>query len=111
MFTYYSMRLILSSVDSRPNRLSPLEQYDLAYKICRGLEWYILNGPENMINRLAVELHAITNPGEIFSHVAFPVRVAWEVFPGRPRTTVHPRGFRTGSEAASGEWNAGIIAL
>lgn len=81
MFIYYAMRLILSSVDSCPDGITPLEQYDLACQICRSLEWYILNGPESMINRLAVELHVITTPGDILSRSASPVGVAWEVFP------------------------------
>lgn len=81
MLTYYAIRLVLSSVDSRSDGVSPLEQYDLACRICRSLEWYILNGPGNMINRLAMEMHVLTTPGEMFSRFAFPVRVAWEVFP------------------------------
>ncbi|PYI04418.1 hypothetical protein BO78DRAFT_449796 [Aspergillus sclerotiicarbonarius CBS 121057] len=65
MCLYYSTRLILSSVDTRPtDRVGPLEQYALGCGICRTLEWYLLNARGNMINRLA-----------------FPVRVAWEVFP------------------------------
>ncbi|RAK99949.1 Zn(II)2Cys6 transcription factor [Aspergillus ibericus CBS 121593] len=65
MCLYYSTRLILSSVDTRPTeRVGPLEQYALGCGICRTLEWYLLNARGNMINRLA-----------------FPVRVAWEVFP------------------------------
>ncbi|BCS28134.1 Zn(II)2Cys6 transcription factor [Aspergillus puulaauensis] len=65
MCIYFTVRLILSSVDTRPaDRVGPLEQYDLACGICRSLEWYILKAPGNMINRLA-----------------FPVRVAWEAFP------------------------------
>lgn len=65
MCVYYSMRLILSSIDKRPeDRVTPLEQYDFGCGICRSLEWYILTAPGNMINRLA-----------------FPVRVAWEAFP------------------------------
>ncbi|RDW68937.1 Zn(II)2Cys6 transcription factor domain-containing protein [Aspergillus mulundensis] len=65
MCIYYTARLILSSVDTRPtDRVGPLEQYQLACGICRSLEWYILKSPGNMINRLA-----------------FPVRVAWEAFP------------------------------
>ncbi|GKZ24748.1 hypothetical protein AbraIFM66951_011834 [Aspergillus brasiliensis] len=65
MCLYYSTRLILSSADTRPtDRVGPLEQYALGCGICRSLQWYILNAPGNMINRLA-----------------FPVRVAWEVFP------------------------------
>ena len=81
MLTYYAIRLILSSVDSRADGVSPLEQYDLACRICRSLEWYISNGPGNMINRMAMEMHVLTTPGETFSRFAFPVRVAWEVFP------------------------------
>lgn len=65
MCLYYTTRLILSSVDTRPtDRVGPAEQYALGCGICRTLEWYILTAPGNMINRLA-----------------FPVRVAWEVFP------------------------------
>ncbi|CBF80680.1 hypothetical protein AN8501.2 [Aspergillus nidulans FGSC A4] len=65
MCIYYTSCLILSSVDTRPtDRISPIEQYQLACGICRSLEWYILKSPGNMINRLA-----------------FPVRVAWEAFP------------------------------
>ena len=63
---YFATRLVLSSVDSRPpgEAVGPLDQYALACGICRSIEWYILTAPGNMINRLA-----------------FPVRVAWEVFP------------------------------
>ncbi|KAL3448123.1 hypothetical protein BJX65DRAFT_317692 [Aspergillus insuetus] len=64
MCIYYTTRLILSSVDTRPDGVSRPEQYQLACGICRSLEWYILKSPGNMINRLA-----------------FPVRVAWEAFP------------------------------
>ncbi|KAJ5920051.1 hypothetical protein N7516_010909 [Penicillium verrucosum] len=65
MCVYYAVRLILSSVDNRPDdRVSPMEQYDLGCGICRSLEFYILTAPGNMINRLA-----------------FPTRVAWEAFP------------------------------
>ncbi|KAL3458286.1 hypothetical protein BJX64DRAFT_226091 [Aspergillus heterothallicus] len=64
MCIYYATRLILSSVDTRSDGVSRPEQYQLACGICRSLEWYILNSPGNMINRLA-----------------FPVRVAWEAFP------------------------------
>lgn len=66
MCVYYAFRLILSTVDSRApgQAISPMEQYALGCGICRSLEWYILTAPGNMINRLA-----------------FPVRVAWEVFP------------------------------
>ncbi|CAG8212703.1 unnamed protein product [Penicillium salamii] len=65
MCLYYSFRLVLSSVDTRPHdRVSPMEQYDLGCGICRSLEFYILTAPGNMINRLA-----------------FPTRVAWEAFP------------------------------
>ncbi|KAF7591599.1 hypothetical protein BBP40_001297 [Aspergillus hancockii] len=65
MCLYYTSRLMLSSVDTRPtDRVGPAQQYALGCGICRTLEWYILTAPGNMINRLA-----------------FPVRVAWEVFP------------------------------
>jgi len=65
MCLYYAFRLILSTVDKRPvDRVTPMEQYDLGCSICRSLQWYILTAPGNMINRLA-----------------FPTRVAWEVFP------------------------------
>ncbi|KAJ5206580.1 hypothetical protein N7491_002805 [Penicillium cf. griseofulvum] len=65
MCVYYAVRLVLSSIDTRPqDRVSPLEQYDLGCGICRTLEFYILTAPGNMINRLA-----------------FPTRVAWEAFP------------------------------
>lgn len=64
MCVYYAKRLILSSVDTRPDRVGPKEQYGLACGICRSLEWYILTAPGNMINRLA-----------------FSVRVAWEALP------------------------------
>lgn len=65
MCVYYAVRLILSSIDTRPHdRVSPMEQYDLGCGICRSLEYYILTAPGNMINRLA-----------------FPTRVAWEAFP------------------------------
>ncbi|KAE8371508.1 hypothetical protein BDV26DRAFT_275947 [Aspergillus bertholletiae] len=66
MCLYYTSRLILSSVDTRPDddRVGPAQQYALGCGICRTLEWYVLTAPGNMINRLA-----------------FPVRVAWEVFP------------------------------
>lgn len=64
MCVYYTKRLILSTIDTRPDRVTPLEQYDLACGICRSVEWYILRSPGNMINRLA-----------------FPVRAAWEAFP------------------------------
>ncbi|CDM26300.1 transcriptional regulator family: Fungal Specific TF [Penicillium roqueforti] len=65
MCMYYAVRLILSSIDTRPeDRVSPMEQYDLGCGICRSLEFYILTAPGNMINRLA-----------------FPTRVAWEAFP------------------------------
>ncbi|KAA8641937.1 Zn(II)2Cys6 transcription factor domain-containing protein [Aspergillus tanneri] len=71
MCLYYSSRLVLSSIDTRPDHVSPAEQYELGCGICRSLEWYILTAPGNMINRLA-----------------FPVRVAWEVFPdGGPERT------------------------
>ncbi|KAJ5676140.1 hypothetical protein N7462_009037 [Penicillium macrosclerotiorum] len=65
MCVYYAFRLILSSIDKRPEgRVTPMEQYDFGCGICRTLEWYIQTAPGNMINRLA-----------------FPTRVAWEAFP------------------------------
>lgn len=65
MCVYYAVRLILSSIDSRPeDRVTPVEQYNFGCGICRTFEWYILTAPGNMINRLA-----------------FPTRVAWEAFP------------------------------
>ncbi|KAJ5234791.1 uncharacterized protein N7469_003959 [Penicillium citrinum] len=65
MAVYYAFRLILSSIDTRPeDRVTPLQQYGFGCGICRTLEWYILTAPGNMINRLA-----------------FPTRVAWEAFP------------------------------
>ncbi|PWY86652.1 C6 finger domain-containing protein [Aspergillus heteromorphus CBS 117.55] len=65
MCLYYSIRLVLSSVDTRPEgRVGPLDQYAMGCGICRSLEWYIQNAAGNMINRLV-----------------FPVRVAWEIFP------------------------------
>lgn len=64
MCLFYAVRLILSSIDTRPEeRVTPGEQYELGCGICRSLEWYVLTAPGNMINRLA-----------------FPVRVAWEAF-------------------------------
>ncbi|KAJ5103209.1 hypothetical protein N7532_003738 [Penicillium argentinense] len=67
MSVYYAFRLVLSSIDTRPeDRVTPLEQYGFACGICRTLEWYILTAPGNMINRLA-----------------FPTRVAWEGLPDR----------------------------
>ncbi|EPS29346.1 hypothetical protein PDE_04295 [Penicillium oxalicum 114-2] len=64
MCIYYAVRLILSSIDTRPDRVTPMEQYELGCGICRTLAYYILTAPGNMINRLA-----------------FPTRVAWEAFP------------------------------
>ncbi|CEJ61206.1 hypothetical protein PMG11_09743 [Penicillium brasilianum] len=65
MCVYYAVRLILSSIDSRPqDRVTPAEQYEFGCGICRTMEYYILTAPGNMINRLA-----------------FPTRVAWEAFP------------------------------
>ncbi|KAJ5280467.1 transcriptional regulator family: Fungal Specific TF [Penicillium angulare] len=67
MCVYYAVRLILSSIDTRPeDRVSVLEQYELGCGICRTYEFYILTAPGNMINRLA-----------------FPTRVAWEAFPDK----------------------------
>ncbi|KAJ5947755.1 hypothetical protein N7466_000770 [Penicillium verhagenii] len=65
MCVYYAFRLILSSVDTRPqDRVAPPEQYELGCGICRTYEFYITTASGNMINRLA-----------------FPTRVAWEAFP------------------------------
>ncbi|KAJ5735995.1 transcriptional regulator family: Fungal Specific TF [Penicillium malachiteum] len=65
MCVYYAVRLILSSIDTRPvDRVSLMEKYELGCGICRTYEYYILTAPGNMINRLA-----------------FPTRVAWEAFP------------------------------
>lgn len=65
MSVYYAFRLILSSIDTRPeDRVTPIQQYGFGCGICRTLEWYILTAPGNMINQLA-----------------FPTRVAWEAFP------------------------------
>lgn len=65
MCFYYATRLILSSVDTRPEgAVTPVEQYTMACNICRSLEYYLRNSPGNMINRLAL-----------------PVRVAWEALP------------------------------
>ncbi|KAJ5641648.1 transcriptional regulator family: Fungal Specific TF [Penicillium lividum] len=65
MCVYYAFRLILSSIDTRPqDRVGLPEQYELGCGICRTYEFYILTAPGNMINRLA-----------------FPTRVAWEAFP------------------------------
>ncbi|KAJ5485584.1 hypothetical protein N7539_005572 [Penicillium diatomitis] len=65
MCLYYAVRLILSSIDTRPqDRVTPMEQYELGCGICRTMAYYILTAPGNMINRLA-----------------FPTRVAWEAFP------------------------------
>ncbi|KAJ5369158.1 uncharacterized protein N7496_008918 [Penicillium cataractarum] len=65
MCVYYAVRLILSSIDTRPeDRVTPMEQYEFGCGICRTMEYYILTAPGNMINRLA-----------------FPTRVAWEAFP------------------------------
>ncbi|KAJ6136344.1 hypothetical protein N7512_001504 [Penicillium capsulatum] len=65
MCVYYSVRLVLSSIDNRPDdSVTPIEQYSFGCGICRTYEWYILTAPGNMINRLA-----------------FPTRVAWEAFP------------------------------
>ncbi|KAJ5649520.1 uncharacterized protein N7484_003243 [Penicillium longicatenatum] len=65
MCVYYAFRLILSSIDTRPeDRVTVPEQYELGCGICRTYAFYILTAPGNMINRLA-----------------FPTRVAWEAFP------------------------------
>lgn len=65
MCLYCSNRLILSTIDDRPEgAVTIVEKYQLACDIGRSLEYYIRRAPGNMINRLA-----------------FPVRVAWEAFP------------------------------
>lgn len=65
MCFYYATRLILSSIDDRPEgAVSMAEKYYLACGIARSLEDYLRRAPGNMINRLA-----------------FPTRVAWEAFP------------------------------
>ena len=96
MCVYYATRLILSSVDTRPDRVTPLEQYDLACGICRSLEWYILTAPGNMINRLA-----------------FPVRVAWEAFPaeGPERTFIKEVLSLVEKRHSLGLWGSGMPEL
>jgi Fungal specific transcription factor domain len=65
MCFYYSSRLILSSIDDRPEgAIGMAEKYYLACGIARSLEDYLRRAPGNMINRLA-----------------FSTRVAWEAFP------------------------------
>ncbi|KAH8704005.1 hypothetical protein BGW36DRAFT_394177 [Talaromyces proteolyticus] len=65
MCIYSSSRLILSTIDDRPeDAVTMVEKYQLACDIARSLECYIRRAPGNMINRLA-----------------FAVRVAWEAFP------------------------------
>ncbi|KAL2823833.1 hypothetical protein BDW59DRAFT_173282 [Aspergillus cavernicola] len=97
MCIYFSTRLILSSVDTRPtDRVGPLEQYQLACGICRSLEWYILNSPGNMINRLA-----------------FPVRVAWEAFPdgGPERKFLHEVLKLVEKRHSLGLWGSGMAEI
>jgi hypothetical protein len=65
MCIYASARLVLASVDTRPEGAVPTaEKYQLACDIARSLECYLRRAPGNMINRLAL-----------------PVRVAWDAFP------------------------------
>ncbi|RAO70398.1 uncharacterized protein BHQ10_006410 [Talaromyces amestolkiae] len=65
MCFYYATRLIISSIDDRPEgAVSMPERYHFACGIARSLEDYLRRAPGNMINRLA-----------------FPTRVAWEAFP------------------------------
>lgn len=65
MCFYYASRLILSSIDDRPEgAISMAEKYQLACGIARSIEDYLRRAPGNMINRLA-----------------FSTRVAWEAFP------------------------------
>ncbi|KAL4894904.1 hypothetical protein BDV59DRAFT_175235 [Aspergillus ambiguus] len=97
MCLYFTTRLILSSVDTRPEgRVGPPEQYALGCGICRSLEWYILTAPGNMINRLA-----------------FPVRVAWEVFPdgGPERRFLHDVLKLVEKRHALGLWGGGMSEL
>ncbi|GES58262.1 C6 finger-domain-containing protein [Aspergillus terreus] len=97
MCLYFTTRLILSSVDTRPEgRVGPPEQYALGCGICRTLEWYILTAPGNMINRLA-----------------FPVRVAWEVFPdgGPERQFLYEVLKLVERRHALGLWGSGMSEL
>ncbi|KAL4864429.1 hypothetical protein BDV12DRAFT_176200 [Aspergillus spectabilis] len=97
MCIYFTTRLILSSVDTRPtDRVGPLEQYQLACGICRSLEWYILTSPGNMINRLA-----------------FPVRVAWEAFPdgGPERKFLYEVLKLVEKRHSLGLWGSGMAEL
>lgn len=65
MTFYYATRLILSTIDDRPDGpVSMPEKYQFACGIARSLEDYLRRAPGNMINRLA-----------------FATRVAWEAFP------------------------------
>jgi hypothetical protein len=97
MCLYYTSRLILSSVDTRPtDRVGPAQQYALGCGICRTLEWYILTAPGNMINRLA-----------------FPVRVAWEVFPdgGPERKFIYDVLKLVEKRHSLGLWGSGMAEL
>ncbi|PYH97601.1 hypothetical protein BO71DRAFT_318279 [Aspergillus ellipticus CBS 707.79] len=97
MCLYYAVRLVLSSTDTRPaGRIGPLDQYALGCGICRTLEWYIQNAAGNMINRLA-----------------FPVRVAWEVFPeGGPERRFMLDVFKLVEKRhALGLWGSGMSEL
>ena len=65
MCVYFAYRVILSTVDTRPEgSVSLVEKYQLGCDIARSLECYIRQSPSNMV-----------------SHIALAVRVAWEVFP------------------------------
>ncbi|KAF5858626.1 hypothetical protein ETB97_003934 [Aspergillus alliaceus] len=97
MCLYYTSRLVLSSVDTRPDdRVGPMQQYALGCGICRTLEWYILTAPGNMINRLA-----------------FPVRVAWEVFPdgGPERQFIYDVLKLVEKRHSLGLWGSGMSEL
>ncbi|KAB8257371.1 hypothetical protein BDV32DRAFT_82732 [Aspergillus pseudonomiae] len=98
MCLYYTSRLILSTVDTRPDdeRVGPAQQYALGCGICRTLEWYILTAPGNMINRLA-----------------FPVRVAWEVFPdgGPERRFIYDVLKLVEKRHSLGLWGSGMSEL
>jgi hypothetical protein len=65
MCTYSAYRVILSTIDTRPEgSVNLVERYQLGCDIARGLEYYVRWSPGVLVNRLA-----------------FVVRVAWEVFP------------------------------
>ncbi|PGH00861.1 hypothetical protein AJ80_09113 [Polytolypa hystricis UAMH7299] len=62
---YYSARLILATVDTRPtDAVQPQEQFEFACNICRSIEYFVRNSPGSVVNRLA-----------------FPLRVAYDALP------------------------------